>query len=1015
MDKNQNPTQRKKLFNPGAYTQLKEVPEGPFPLEEEDFHLSLYDSLESDSDSLIQERQYQQELHHRIQENEEMVTRTSEYIEFDAKNGDEEEWNFYDSLEEAEAESEQDRGKIEPEHKVNDNTRHQSSDIYASLRYNPNWRNTRVGAEILKSKQAQQQHNPHLNDSLENSLQESNDPLEKNVGRSREYEHRDLLEQKRPTNESQGVGFHLRENSNRVVKQPKRKKPPSPYCKSEDSTQEDRESLDSPASYDETNKSDLQNHRKTRTDKITETVAQDNHGKNKCHDEENDYEKLNDYENERFGLLEQKRPTNKSQGVRFSVRENVNHVTVKQPKRKRPPSPYCKSEDSIQEEHESLDSPGSYDKTNKSDLQIHRKQRTDKITETVPQDNHGKIKCHNEDDNYENLNDHYQKEYQQYWEHESTCSDVSISSVTYHNDPVISRDRKLQTKVKSQDNIVERNKQTLGTRKITSYQQLYSEKETKRTQQVSTAKSSKATITEFIQSTVDGQENCSIEMKWKQKAQRLQTRKAKQLSTKKKELTNVVRERPPRPPDKPSTKQQTQKAQLHGEKPQHFDNVVHQNKNTSELLIIQRDDNSILLSPSSDRTFASSSVNQIGPAFIPNSQPTVNLNIHLNTASDFVPTVSGDNTQTTVKLVPSHHSMNQAASVYKNHNVYNAPQHQNPVPYFQEYQKTPESRTSRYPHQFNTNPSHFSTTLYVPENAQHQTVCDIQAPSYTHFGQTQHGQMVNPNYHQAVYTRTLAPDCYNHPRLQGSDFGTGTPLFYSINQEKMMKEDHNQFGKDYGNAGFPTLPFLPSHQQYLVQSPSTRLIQQMEHIYEGTPRLAHTHPGSHVVLPSIGPMAESDSELDTRPNKSHPATITRCNSDGYLAQMEKVNKLKEKNNCKHSTLRNYKDLKQDVKLGGLGPDFKSAQEKAKKMKRQKEYAKQINEQNLKVGSKSSPTLLKPSSSIDNKDITSRRKVAMEYAKNIQKPKPLAAKPRAADEKPERVLIEIKPAKENVHK
>ncbi|XP_067827136.1 jhy protein homolog [Heptranchias perlo] len=999
MDKNRNPTPRRKLFNPGAYTQLKEVPEGPFPLEEgEDLHLSLYDSLESDSDSLIQERQYQLELQHRIQENEEMVNETLEGTELDAENEDEEGWNLYDSLEEAEAANEQDRSKIEPEHKDNDKTSHQSSDRYASLRYNPNWRNTRAGAEILMSKKVHQ----HLNDSLENSLQESNDLWEKNVGRSHEYEHLDLLEQKQPTHKSQGVRFSLSENVNNVEKQPKRKRLPSPYCKSEAHTQVECESLDFPGSYDETNKSDLQNHRKSRTVKIAETVPQDNHGKNKYHDEEDDHEKLNDYAYEHLELLEQKRQTNKSQEVRFSLRENANNVE-KQPKRKRLPSPYCTSEDSTQVECESLDSLGSYDKTNKSDLQNHRKTRTDKITETVLQDNCGKNKYHDEEDDYENLNDHYQKEYQQYWEHESTCSEVSINSVKYHKEPVGSHDRKLQTKVKSQEDIVERNKQTLGARKVTSYQLLYSEKkEAKSTQKVSTAKSSKTTTTdESIQNPVGGQENCNIEMKWKQRAQRLQNRKAKQLSTKKKGLANVVRERPPRPPDKPSTKQQMQKAQLHEEKPPHFENVVHHNESKSELLIIQRDDNSMVLTPSSDRSFASSSINQIGPAFVPNSQPTVNLNIHLNTLSDFVPTICGDNTQTTLKLVPSHHSMNQAASVYKNHNVYNAPLPQNPVPYFQEYQKTPESRTSRYPCQFSTDPCHFPTMLCVPENAQHQPLCNIQAPSYTHFGQTQRGQKVNPNYHQAAYTRTLAPGLYNHPRLQGPDIGAGTPLFYSVNQEKMTKEDHNRFAKEHGNIGFPTLPFLSSHQQYLIQSPSTRLIQQMEHIYEGTPRLAHTHPGSHLVLPPIGPMAESDSELDTKPKKKNTVTITRSNSDGYLAQMEKVNKLKEKNNYKPYTLRDYKDLKQDVKLGGLGPDYKAAPEKAKKMKRQKEYAKQIKKQNLKVGSKSSPSLLKPSTSIENKDATSRRKVAMEYARNIDKPKPLPAKPGDANQKLER--------------
>ncbi|GCB72704.1 hypothetical protein scyTo_0002137 [Scyliorhinus torazame] len=825
MEINRNRMQRRKLLNPGAGIQLKEVPEGPFPLEEgEDFHLSLYDSLECDSDSLIQERQYQLELQHHIQDNEEIVT--LEDSEFGAENGQEEGWNVYDSLEETEAEDEQDRGKTEAEHKNNDITRQQcsGSDRYVNLRYNPDWRNTRTGAEILMPKQ---KHNLHINDSLENLLQESNELLEKTVGRHHDYEHQDIAEQKMKTSKDHGVIFSLRESDNNVGKQPKRKRPPSPYSKCETSTQEEQDSHDSPGFYNETIMSDLQNHRITRTDKIT-GVPQHNHGGNTCHTDD-DCEKFDTFECEHLDLLKQKRQTDKPQDVKFSLRESDN--IEKQSERKRLPS-YCKSEGSTQD-CESVDSPRFYADTIQSDLQNDRKTRTDKITEKVPKDNQEKNKDPNEDDDYENLNDQYQKEYQQFLERESACSDISTHSMKHFKNPMIPCDRKLQPKGRLQDNIVERNKQTLGRHKITSYQLLYSEKEeVKVTQQLPSVKSSKSINTEEpIQNTVHGQVNCGIETKWKQKARKLQNQKAKQLAMRKKGLTNV-RERPPRPPIKPCTKQQIQNLQLCEEQTQRFENEVHQNKNASELLTVQKDDHSVLLTPSR------------------------------------------------------------------------------------------------------------------------------------------------------------------------SDTSAGNSLFYSMNQEK-MEDNHNQIGKEYGNARFSTLPFLPSYQQYLIQSPSTRLIQQMEHIYEGTPRLAYTHPSSHLVLPPIGLMAESDSELDqTQPNEKRALTITRCNSDGYLAQMEKINKLKEKNTYKPYTLRDYKSLKQDVKLGGLGPDYNSAQEKAKKMKRQMDYAKQVKDQNLKVDSKSSTSLPKTSASIENKAATSRRKLALEYARNIPKLKPLATKPRNANEKSE---------------
>ncbi|XP_078282847.1 jhy protein homolog isoform X2 [Rhinoraja longicauda] len=811
-----------------------------------------------------------------------------------------------------------------------------------------------------------------------NLPQESNHVLENNVARSHEFEQLDLSEHKRLPYKSQGRRSGFRENVNNVEKQSKRKRPPSPSCKFGDSSQEECDSLDSSASYDENNTTDLLDHRKSRSEYITKTALRSKYGKTKCYNRTSDNQMLKDHEYKRRDLLEQKKQIGKSQGVRFSLKENDN-TEEKQTKRKRPPSPYCKYTESSQEECDSPDSLGYYE-TTKSDLQKDRKLATDRITETESQENHGKNKSRHEDD-FENMNDHYEKEYTQYREHESMHGDGNMNNVKNRKIPAISYDRKLQIKETSQDDIVERNKQTLGARKLASYQQLYDEKKIKSTQEVSAAKSSKSmTIVESKQNTVEGQENNNIEMKWKQRAQKLQNCKTKQLSTKKKGLTNVVREKPPRPPNKPLTKQQVQKTH-HDEKRRHVEDVeVDQNKNTSELLIIHRDDNSVPLTPGSDNTLTSVSLSQVGPAFIPNSHPTVNLNIHLNTSSDFVPSISGDNAQTTVRLVPSHHPMNQGSSYYKTRNIYNALQPQRPVPYFQDYQ-----RTIHNPHQY---PSKFSTAFNAQEKEQYQLMCNAQDPFQALYTQAHHDLMVNRNYHQAAYPRTLAAAPYNHTR--------SNPIPYSVNQEKMMRED-NHLGKEYGNSGFTTLPFLTSQQQYLVQSPSTRLIQQMENIYKDTPRLAHTHPDSRLVLPSIYPMVESDSELDTGRKNKIPTSLTRCNSDGYLAQMQKVNKLKENKDFKPFPIRDNKDLKQDVKLGGLGPDYTSTQDKAKKMKRQMEYAKQVNEQNLKDGCKSPPPLQTQSASTEKTQKPSSRKVAIEYAKTIQKPKPVPANSKMPNE------------------
>ncbi|KAM4847980.1 jhy protein homolog isoform X4 [Urocitellus parryii] len=83
---------------------------------------------------------------------------------------------------------------------------------------------------------------------------------------------------------------------------------------------------------------------------------------------------------------------------------------------------------------------------------------------------------------------------------------------------------------------------------------------------------------------------------------------------------------------------------------------------------------------------------------------------------------------------------------------------------------------------------------------------------------------------------------------------------------------------------------------------------------------------------------------------------------------------------KSSKLKGYQ--KRDVKLGGLGPDLESVREKMQKLIQQKEYAKQVQEYNMKTLS----VLSKPQTAkTENKSAIPRQK-ALEYAKTIPKPK-----------------------------
>lgn len=141
----------------------------------------------------------------------------------------------------------------------------------------------------------------------------------------------------------------------------------------------------------------------------------------------------------------------------------------------------------------------------------------------------------------------------------------------------------------------------------------------------------------------------------------------------------------------------------------------------------------------------------------------------------------------------------------------------------------------------------------------------------------------------------------------------------------------------------------------------------------------------YTVLPPIGRANGSDTELGSDRSEQQLNPIHRSSSEGYLSQMEKLRQLKAKTNYKAYTLKDYKDMKQEVKLGGLGPTNTIPEAVAEKIRRQKLYSNVIREQNKKISRIPSLSAKDPVGS-DNKDTVPRRK-ALEYAKTIAKPKP----------------------------
>ncbi|XP_078122818.1 jhy protein homolog [Sander vitreus] len=148
-----------------------------------------------------------------------------------------------------------------------------------------------------------------------------------------------------------------------------------------------------------------------------------------------------------------------------------------------------------------------------------------------------------------------------------------------------------------------------------------------------------------------------------------------------------------------------------------------------------------------------------------------------------------------------------------------------------------------------------------------------------------------------------------------------------------------------------------------------------------------TFSGSYTVLPPITEsMAGKEPELSPGVNTAYP--IHRSSSDGYLGQMEKQKQLRARVTYKAYSLKDYKQLKSDMNLRGLGPDYSAIEKTAEKMKRQKLYSNVIREQNKTISR--IPFLLAKDPEGNDKKVP--RMKALEYAKTIAKP-PVQAQPK----------------------
>ncbi|TMS14438.1 Jhy protein-like protein [Larimichthys crocea] len=132
--------------------------------------------------------------------------------------------------------------------------------------------------------------------------------------------------------------------------------------------------------------------------------------------------------------------------------------------------------------------------------------------------------------------------------------------------------------------------------------------------------------------------------------------------------------------------------------------------------------------------------------------------------------------------------------------------------------------------------------------------------------------------------------------------------------------------------------------------------------------------GSYTVLPPIGkPTTGTEAELSPG-QTGDTACIHRSSSDGYLVQMEKQKQLRTRVTYKAYSLKDYKQLRSDINLRGLGPDYKA-------IEKTRLYSNVIREQNKKI----SRIPFLPAKDPEGNDKKVPRMKALEYAKTIAKP------------------------------
>ncbi|ELU09475.1 hypothetical protein CAPTEDRAFT_223668 [Capitella teleta] len=196
----------------------------------------------------------------------------------------------------------------------------------------------------------------------------------------------------------------------------------------------------------------------------------------------------------------------------------------------------------------------------------------------------------------------------------------------------------------------------------------------------------------------------------------------------------------------------------------------------------------------------------------------------------------------------------------------------------------------------------------------------------------------------------------------------------------------------FTNTAYPQQVFASPRQRPIAQDQYTGTGYPQEPYYQEDnyprdPPLSSPYK----ILPAIG---SADTDVGRQYHSDIEPSIEQISPrlEEQGSYMDAYKKTKNRKfEYKTYTLKDYKSLKNDIKLGGLGPEFENEnlREKKDKVTRQREFARQVQEKNKQLGRKPGRPKLPPPGVVEEEaedDILHRRRIALEYAKSVPKPK-----------------------------